>query len=240
MASPLGGTVTDERVAVHSTLRAARWAVHGDSKVLGDVEILDGEVQGLASVKGNLTAARLVVDGTLEVDGETKLGDRLRLDGRGRFGASLAGPDLSLSGSVEVVGSVTASRTLAVSGKLGTGGSIQAGSLTFRGRIASGGNWSAASLDGRLAGHSTVEEVQATTVRLRRDGFRHPGRLTVRRIDARDAYLEGVEAEYLHAERVELGPDCHIAEVEGPIIRQHRSSHVGFEVRSEAPRWLTR
>lgn len=238
--TPLTGTVMDERVAVHPALRAARWVVKGTSKILGDAEVIDSEVQGLVSVKGRFVAARCAVRGTVEVDGEVRVAEQLKLEGQGRFGGPLFVGSGELVGTTEVASSVTTTHGLSVTGKLGTKGGIQSPTIAFRGRVESGGDWTAQSVDARLEGDSRVREIRAPRIQIRREGIRRPGRLNAGRIEGQTVYLEGVEAEYLKAEEIELGPDCHIAQVDGSIVRRHKSAYVGFEVRSNPPPWLSR
>ncbi|HEY6238897.1 MAG TPA: hypothetical protein VIZ68_06925, partial [Thermoplasmata archaeon] len=94
---------------------------------------------------------------------------------------------------------------------------------------------------GRLAGTSRATTLQADRVVVRRSGFRgRHATFEVRTIEAKEADLEGVVAEYVRADRIALGPGCQIARIDGEVTRVHASSHVGPVSRSPAPYGLTR
>jgi cytoskeletal protein CcmA (bactofilin family) len=240
---PRSGDLRDLGVVRRDSIRSESWTLSGTGKVQGDVDVTRAQIDGSVSVKGKLVAVHVAVEGAIEVTGETRVAQTLAIHGTGRFEAALRAQDLSTQGSIEVAGTVEVPGRAQLNGHLIASGELKIGQLDFKGRIETSGSWTAASITGELEGASRVPYIRVGPIRLsraRRLFARHGSSLTVDRIDATEAYLENVDCEFLCAERVTLGPGCHIAQVEGKILRQHSSSYVGWESRSPPPHGLSR
>jgi cytoskeletal protein CcmA (bactofilin family) len=215
----------------------------GGAKVLGDVEVEEAELAGTVSIRGKLIAARVHVRGTLDVGGEVRVAERLSIEGSGRFDAAVRAGALELDGTFQCAAPLTVDRLARWKGTLDVVGALTADRAEFDGRIAATGDLIASTLVGRLRGASHVEQVRSHSIVLTRPGLLPPlqtGKFTVVRIDATEAKLEGVEAEFVKSETIDLGPGCHIAAVEGRVLRVHASSHVGPESRTPKPHGMTR
>ena len=90
-----------------------------------------------------------------------------------------------------------------------------------------------------LAGSVIVTRPSAPPFKVPFFGKERP-RLKVLRIEASEVHLEGVDVEVLRADRIALGPDCHVARVIGEVMAVDPSSHVGPESRSPPPHGISR
>jgi cytoskeletal protein CcmA (bactofilin family) len=223
-------------------LRARTWRSDGAAKILGNVEVEEGETRGVASIRGTLVAARFRAGGTLDVLGDARVAEEIALRGTGRFGASLTADRLTADGTIDIAAALRAKSRVEWTGVL-EASDLSAPAVRFRGRARVSGDLVSENLDARLEGGvSRVTVLRARALRVARAGFPpwRRGSLVAERIEAIEAELEGVRAEYVRADRVRVGPDCHLSRVDGRIVRRHRSAHIGPESESEVPPWLTR
>ncbi|MCI4368166.1 MAG: hypothetical protein L3K09_01190 [Thermoplasmata archaeon] len=229
--------MNDRNVGAHQSVRADKWTAAGATKIFGDVDVLEGSVSGTTSVGGKLFAERLRSSGSLEVQGEVRVKTALLVNGNARFGGAVTVCDADLRGHVEVHGAFAAERALTWKGSLDSTGDLSARNLWFDGRFRVHGDLRAHEVEGRLTGDSQARALRAEFVRISRGGlpFREAGSARFERIEATTVFLEGVECEYLWADRIVLGPNCHIARLDGNLVSRHSSSHVGPESRSRAP-----
>jgi cytoskeletal protein CcmA (bactofilin family) len=249
----LVGVIEDSGVVFRESVRARSWRSLGPTKVTGSVEVEEAELTGPAAIGGSLTAGRLRTTGTLEVDGPAKLTSPSTLTGVARFGSSLDALDLMIRGSLTASGSLRAAGLLRLEGAL-RAPDVTAGRLVLDGDLEVSG--AVVSDLGYLRLHhaSTVGTLKVATLDVARRiafpfnlvPFRVPfigpvlPHLSALRIEGVDVKLEGVSAEFLKADRIVLGPDCHIAHVEGTIVHQDPKARVGPESRSPPPHGLSR
>jgi cytoskeletal protein CcmA (bactofilin family) len=229
--------------ARESSVRAARWVTQGSVKVLGDVDVEEGRLDGQTSVGGRCVAQRLDAHGSLEVLGDLVVADSLRTRGSLHVGGSLQAGELDHDGLLVVEGAARMTFGWKSRGEARVGGDVNAADLEFDGRLTVGGILTARRVEGRLTGESAVREIHAEEVVIRRPGGLFPtprGSLALDRIEAKTAELEGVECEYVVAEELRLGPHSHVTAVEGRVVQRHQSSRVGPESRSAPPHGLTR
>ena len=240
---PLSGEVRDAGASRHDAVRALRWGATGGSKVLGDVEVDVAELTGTISVRGKLTARQLTVRGSLDVGGELKVAEQATVLGSIRCDGAASAGALRVDGAGTFSAAVKVERSAEWKGTVDVTGDLSAGTVEFEGAITATGDLAAPTVVGRLRGKSHVENLKATSLTLTRPGLVPPlqtGSLTVVRIDAGDAKLAGVQAEFVKATTIDVGPGCHLAAVEGQVTRIHSSSHVGPESRSPKPHGLSR
>lgn len=236
------GEVRDAGAAHHDTISALRWTSDGVSKVLGDADAGEAILSGAVSVRGRLSADRVTVRGTLEVEGTTRVVGSLDVSGDARFSASVDAGQMGVDGATEISGPLTVAQGLTCSGHLQVAGDLASQALRFDGRLTVRGKVVAKQVGGRLRGISRAEAILATTVAIDRHAplLGAKGRLEVLRIEAEEVRLAGVQCQFLKADRIHLGPDCHIALLEGTVVERHPSSRVGPESTSPRPYGLSR
>lgn len=241
--APLTGDLQDMGTVRRDSVRSRSWTARGGAKVLGDVEVEAADLQGVVAIRGRVTAARLTVQGNLDVIGTTVARDSMSIDGTMRLGGAVTSGTFRLSGTGKLSAGLKVGGAAHWKGILEVAGDVEAASVEFDGRLRAGGRLVAPTITGRLRHASKVASIQATKIQLTRPGLLPPlqnGSMEVLRIDARDASLEGVTAEFAKVEQLIVGPHCHIAQVEGRVLSVHPSSHVGPESRSPKPHGLSR
>lgn len=227
-------------------LRARRWSVEGTVKVSREVDVGDAQVNGTVSIGGPLTAEQFRARGTLDVGGATVVHGTLAVRGNGHFAATVRASDLEVDGCARFRGAVTVDRTLTGRGTF-EAPSVTAGVLSLEGSATVPGEIRALQVNAEFPQASSLGSVHARTVRLRgrvtnlldKVFYRAP-RTRVDRIEADQVELEGVDVRFVRAKEIALGRECHVTEVEGPIVRRHPSSSVGPEVKSPLPYGLRR
>jgi cytoskeletal protein CcmA (bactofilin family) len=236
----LTGEIVDRLPSRRTSIRALRWTSEASAKVLGDVEVAEADLRGPASVRGTFRARSLRVNGSLDVGGELRVEERFDLSGVGRVDAAVAVGELAGDGTLEISGGFTARSAFGFRGFF-TAPELRAPQLRFEGRLHVAKEIEGSRVQIRIDGPSSCSRIRAEGLEIRRGGppWRR-GELEVLRIDAKEAFLEGVRAEYVRTERVALGPDCHVTRVDGEIVRRHRTAHVGPESESPPPPGLTR
>ncbi|MFZ0831447.1 MAG: hypothetical protein WCB18_02725 [Thermoplasmata archaeon] len=250
-AVPLSGSLHLTGTSRVPNVRAVDWAAHGFTKVVGNVEVETGEVTGSSTVGGSLVARQLSLSGSHRVDGEIRVSGALRTRGSLRTGAAVFARTARLAGTVEIGGPLTVSEDLEWVGNLEVGQHVRAGSVLFRGRLAIQGTLAARSISGEVDQLSTVKEIEADWVEIRRRKPLLPfsifllppppwHELKVQRIEANEVHLSGVRVRRLKADRIWLGPHTHVEYVEGTIVERHKDAHVGPESESPPPPGLSR
>jgi len=240
-APPRSGEIQDAGAVRRDSVRAQRWSASGAAKILGDVDVDEATLSGLASIRGQLLGGSVAASGTLDVGGSVRLTGTFRTAGTATIGHGVQAADVDSSGALSVAGPVQASGTVRWKGALDTTEGITAGRVDFEGSASVAGAIVATQLEGRLRGGSKVGSITADRVRITRPArlFGH-SELHVLTIEAKEVELEAVTAQHVKAERIALGPGCQIAGVEGTITRQHASAHVGPASRTPPPYGLMR
>jgi cytoskeletal protein CcmA (bactofilin family) len=243
---PRAGALQDVGTVRRDSVEAESWTSQGTVKVTGDVRVGEADLEGTVSIGGKLTAAAFRSRGELEVEGPIDVSGLFTGSVGLRATLTFHAGDADLRGNVHVLGAVTVDRTLHVRGNL-EAPSLAVGLLKLEGTAQVPGDLVAASVSARLVDDSTFGQVRARSVSLR---ARIPnlvekvlGRrvtVTVRRVEADEVVLEGVEAQFVRAPKISLGRDAHLTEYEGTIVRAHPTSRVGFESRSPPPYGLRR
>ncbi len=248
----------DRGVVRYATLTASAWRLQGAARIVGDAEIGVAEISDRVTIGGRLTAEQIEAHGLLEVHGPAEISGRLRLRGSYRGDAEFHAGEAEIDGLAQFAGPVRVDRGLSVTGLLDAP-RIEAHTLVLRGALQLRGDLSVTLFDATLRGPSTLEHLTADTVRITREAvpmqswmptpLRHLARqvlgrgeagLTVLRIDARSAELEGVHVGYLKADTITVGADCRIDRYDGRILRAHPSSRVGPSSVSPTPYGMTR
>jgi len=244
---PSGVEVLDDRGAVRrGSVRAARWSVSGRAKVAGDVDAGEIVNRGLLSVGGRLSAGSVRSRGSLDVEGPAEVRGLLALQGTLHAAATVHAAELTVHGSARCGGSVRVDRLATVDGTL-EAPDLTTGALRLEGVAHLPGSVRAVEVNATLREASEFGQVLARVVRLHGKlpnlvdkVFFHERVVSVLRIEADSVDLEGVDVAFIRSPRVVLGRGCHVTEVEGTVVRQHSSSHVGPESRTPVPFGLRR
>ncbi|MEM0129053.1 MAG: hypothetical protein QXG65_02655 [Thermoplasmata archaeon] len=249
-APPRTGAYREVGVVRHASLRAARYRLKGEAKILGEVDVGELEVVGLLVVGGRLRVDRARVGGTIEVAGAAEAAESIAVRGTARFAGPLAAPSLSVRGTARARAGLRVPGLLDLDGTAEIVGEAAAGLARLTGRIERIDRLVAREVDGRFEGDGRIGRIEAGTVSLSpRQALRLPvdvpflapkATLAVERIDAEKVALEGVEVRYVRAPQIVLGRHCHVTAVEGTVVRRDPTSVVGYESRSPPPPGLFR
>jgi cytoskeletal protein CcmA (bactofilin family) len=248
-AAPLSGSLRLTGAHRVPNVRVLEWVAKGFTKVVGDIEVDTGNVNGSLTVGGKVVARRLDLSGMSRVDGELRVSEELRARGTLRTGVDVSARTADLGGTVEIGGSLSVDEQLRWSGSLEVGHDVRAGTVLFQGRLAIQGQLVAKSISGEVDSLSRVGEIEADWIEIRTRNPRFQlfllppapwHELEVQRIEAAEVHLSGVRVHRLKADRVFLGPDTHVEYVEGTIIQRHKDAHVGPESESPPPPGLSR
>jgi hypothetical protein len=184
--------------------------------------------------------------GTLDVDGPVEASGAFTGVGALTLGATLHAGSADLEGTAKVVGAVTVDRGLDVRGSL-SAPAVTVGELDLEGEAHVPGALVGNSLSARLKEDSNFGTVKAHAVRLRGKPpnlvekiFFRTLSVTVERIEADTAELEGVDVGFVRAPQITLGRNAHVTEYEGTIVKRHPTSRVGYESKSRPPYGLRR
>jgi hypothetical protein len=231
------------------SVRTLDWTARGFTKVAGDVDVGTGKVTGTLTVGGKLAARQAQFSGTHRIEGEVRLTEDLRVRGTFRTGAGISARSARFSGTVAIAGPLAIQELLQWEGSLEVGQDVRADEVLFRGRLALHGKLSARAVSGEVDSLSSVSEIDADWIEIRRRKPRFTlfllppppwHELEVQRIEAKEVHLAGVRVRYLKADRVFLGPDSHVEYVEGTILQRDKEAHVGPESESPPPPGLSR
>ncbi|MCI4334169.1 MAG: hypothetical protein L3K04_00815 [Thermoplasmata archaeon] len=235
---PLAGEVSEHGSSQRASVRLLTWRVLGAAKVLGKVEVGSLDVNGLLSIGGDLIGGDARVRGSFSTVGQTRLTGRLSVTGQARCAASIEAGEAEFEGRAELSASLKVHGPLEIRGQLSVAGALDAQLLRFNGALAVTGAVRAREVDGTLEGVTHLASLTADRVQLRRPSFppwKRGGSFRAERIDAKEVRLEAAHVEYLCAQEIRLGPDCHVSRAEGTIVERHRSSVVGYESSSPPP-----
>jgi len=243
---PRTGEVHDEGAVRRDSVDADRWVARGTVKVTGDVRVGSAQLGGTVSVGGKLTAGAVRSHGAFEVDGAVEVTGLLASSGNLRAESTVHAREGDLRGESHVAGALSVDRMLTVRGSL-IAPSLAVGGLDLEGTAEVPGEVVALTVTAHFTNRSALGTVRAPSVRLRarvpnlvEKVFGREMAVTVRRVEAETAELEGVDVTFVRAPKIILGRDAHLTEYEGTIVKRHPSSRVGFESRSPRPYGLRR
>lgn len=230
----------------HGELRSGRWRLHGIAKVVGDVDVADGGVDGTLVVGGHLNAGRLRAFGRLEVRGPIVVRGSLRTRGTFRAGAAIRAGTADLDGSCEAAGPLEVEGELRSRGSL-RGPEVRAGAIGLEGTAAVRQLTATGALTATFAGDAHLGRLEARDVRLRgpapnlvTEALGRRSTVTVERIEAATVYVRAARVGFVRAPTIVLGRFAHVVEHEGAIVRAHPSSRLGPESWTPPPPGLRR
>ncbi len=243
------GTIRESGAVRRDSVRAERWLADGMAKVLGDVDVDALEFTGRLSIGGRLSAGTFRVDGAVEVLGAVVVRDLVEVKGSARFESGIEAGALTVLGPLRAPGPVRVGGVGRIDGEATLGKGADFGTLIGRGGLQVPGPLAAQRVAYEITRDSAVESITSPTVGITRPSappFRIPGltpdrpTLKVLRMEAEEVRLEGVTVEVLKADRIVLGPDCHVARLFGTVAEADPTSHVGPESRSPPPHGIWR
>ena len=240
-AEEAGRTVQEAMQQVTESLGAADFAgvgvrlseeairITGSGTVSGNpVKTQEFKAAGSARVQGGLVADRVRVSGSCSFEGDVKT-DQFKSAGSVRVAGGLTADQVDASGSVVVEQDLKAD-DVAASGSFRVGGTTTCDRFHSAGAVRLEGGLKADEVDIELAGDSLAKSIEADHVEVRERGgfgvFRGRGELTAERIQGDEILLESTVAEFVHGDRVRIGPHCRIGVVEAKDLVVHQSSEV--------------
>ena len=230
----------------HDVLRIARWRLKGIAKVVGDVEVSAGDLDGTLVVGGKLTAGRLRAFGRLEVRGPVTVPGSLRTRGTFRAGGPVR------AGAAFLVGSCDAAGALEVQGELRCRGSlrapeVRADTIALEGTAEVRHLVAVRALTARFSGDARLGQLEARDVRLRgpvpnlvTEALGRTYIVSAERIEAATVYVQAARVGFVRAPTIVLGRYAHVVEHEGTIARAHPTSRLGPESWTPPPPGLRR
>jgi cytoskeletal protein CcmA (bactofilin family) len=238
--------VVDRGIVRRDGVRADRWRLRGTAKILGPIDVGRAEIDGALVATGTLTAERIRVRGSLDVEGAVEVAGALATDGNFSARSTVRIGEGNLHGTTRLSAGIVATGSLAVRGSLLTP-DVTAGDLRLAGTATVPGLCRATRVSAKFDGSSQFGAVEAREVHLRGHRTNVVDRallrwaaVTVQRIEADAVVLEAVDVEFVRAPSIVLGPESHVTRVEGTVVRAHPTSRQGPESRSPPPDGLRR
>ncbi len=215
-------------------------------KVSGEVDVGDARLTGTVSISGAILADSLRCQGTLETDTSITVSGKFTTAGNFHTRGTVTAAEGSFAGTTRIGGDVRVTGALAVRGHFAAA-SVQVGEFRAEGGIVVPGSLEAVEVDIRIQKESQFGVVRARSVRLIRASpnpierlFGRSPATPILRIEADRVELEGVDVAFVHCPEVILGPNAHVTELEGTVVRRHRTALVGPRSVSPPPYGLRR
>ena len=239
---PLEGDLRDVGPARRDTIRARSYSLVGDLKVQGDLVVGSATLDGIATVGGKVVADQLRSNGNVQVAGDVNVRGQLTVRGSHECRGALSAGELIVNGDLQVAGPISVNGHAEVKGRLETSAGVTARAFEFDGSLVIPGTLETPVLKGYLRRPSRIRLLKSQNVRILRSPFSSVGAatLTVDRIEASDVELTDVDCEYVRADRLRLGPRCHVTRVDGVVVYRHRSARVGPRSWEPIPPGLSR
>jgi cytoskeletal protein CcmA (bactofilin family) len=243
---PRSGNLRDDGVGRRESVHALTWSVEGTVKVTGEVDSGAVSVRGALSVGGAILVDTLSCRGNLDAGATLTVAAGLTSHGELRSVGAVRAQRADLTGTTRLGGDITVESTLATGGQFAAA-SVHAGEFRGDGAVIVPGSFEAGTVDVHLRADSRFGMIRARSVRLVRSapnpiemvfGRSPPSR--VDRVEADRVELEGVEVAFVRSPEVILGRDAHVTELEGTVVRRHRSATVGPRSKSPRPYGLSR
>ncbi|GAB6004759.1 UNVERIFIED_ORG: polymer-forming protein [Anoxybacillus amylolyticus] len=190
----------------------------GNGKLYGDIDCLEMQVQGNATVEGSVKANTVHIAGKGHVTGGIEC-EWMKVSGSVKIGEHVQCQEATVRGHGLVKGSCTA-ETVRVHGELDVGGDCSADRMEVEGHFTVGGLLNAGYIEVKLFGPSRAKEIGGETIMVKRQGsslfkkWFFPAELTADVIEGDIVHLEHTTAKTVRGNRVTIGPGCNIERVE--------------------------
>jgi len=210
------GRVTDDYISISGSGSVEGWG-SGSIKISGSGKISKDEinVSGSAKLSGDFRTGSIKSSGDLKVEGDVQA-KNVRSSGSTKIEGDLTVEESAkFSGSLKIEGDIHGKDSeLAVSGAAKIEGDIEAKDVSLEGAFRIEGDVTADVLKVEMANDCEIEGmIRARDVNIKQRTSR--AHLEVAEIQATGhVYLEGVSAKRVAGEKVEIGPDCDIGEIQ--------------------------
>lgn len=188
--------------------------INGSGTVTGDLVCTTLRINGAGTCAGTVKAATVAINGTATFESSVQVGD-LAINGTANVRAGLGAGTLTVRGNLAVDGGV-AVNNLELKGFLRTDGDITGTSIISEGAIEAQ-DIHAETVDLTVYGTSTVRNVDATRVTLRRPGglgefvgWFKENRLNAGTVRAREVWAENTTANVISAGNATIGRESRI------------------------------
>ncbi|MDZ4168619.1 MAG: polymer-forming cytoskeletal protein [Coriobacteriia bacterium] len=214
--------MADARINGDGTVGAGTYGsivLNGAGTVTGDVACNELTVNGVGKCQGSVKADTITVNGAGTFDGPVQAGE-FRANGSADVHAGMGVRLLKVAGTLAVDGGVAA-HAVELKGDMRVGGDLESDTLTGEGRFAINGMLNAGSIELRLHGRSSVNEIGCERMVLRPpDGITAifsafaDRRLVATTIEGDELELIATTAKVVRGGRVTLGEGCEVDLVE--------------------------
>ncbi len=196
--------------------------ISGMGKILGDIEANSITVSGSGNIGGNAKASRVSVSGNASINGDVE-GERVESSGNFKTSGSVKAAEISNSGRIRIDGNLKSKKIIS-EGMLSIGGELEAEEFYTDGVFKVGGLLNANTIDVKIQWDSYAKEIGGETIKVRKG--KHFGMnfifllfskgfgLQADVIEGTDIYLENTKAKVVRGNKVKIGPDCNIDQVE--------------------------
>lgn len=230
--------IPDARINGDGTVTAGTYGtitLNGAGTVTGDIQCRELRVNGAGKCKGAVRADSVTVNGAGTFDGSIQASE-LIVNGSADIHAGVGAGRLKVAGTCAIDGGLAA-REMDLRGEVRVGGDVEADSLTGEGRFAVNGMLNAGTIDLRIHGHCSANEIGCERMVLRvPEGFTAifsvftDRKLTAQTIEGDELELINTTAKVVRGARVTLGEGCDIELVEYSDVLQKLA---GARVREE-------
>jgi cytoskeletal protein CcmA (bactofilin family) len=236
----------DEGVTRHESVHTTAWTARGRVKVTGEVDAEAVRLEGVVSVGGAISAGSVACRGTLDAASGLTVAKTLATNGTVRAVGPVQAARASFRGTVRITREVSVDGLLEVRGQFAAA-SVSAEEFRVDGGVDVPGSVNAVDVDVKIRRFSRLGIVRARTVRLLRVPpnpiervFGRSPAPQVDRVEAGHVELAGVDVGFVRSPEILLGPGAHVTEVEGAVVRRHRSATVGPRSKTPPPHGLSR
>lgn len=193
-------------------------------KVQGNLDAETADIKGACKVGGNVNAVILKIGGSLKVTGDVK-SELIRAKGAFKVEGNLTAANLRITGATKVLGKIESSEEIFVQGVLSCQSDIVSAAFNLQGAVNAKNLLRANIFTADLGGRSAIKYLEAERIRV--TSSKKDSELVVKKITAKEAYLENTVAELVEAEKVIVGKGCTVSEVKAAELEVHSGSKVG-------------
>jgi len=196
--------------------------ISGMGKIFGGIEARNIKISGSGKIEGGAKATRMIVSGNATVQGDLE-SENIESSGNFKTEGNVKTQKLSNSGRVRVDGDLKAQRVDS-KGMLTIGGGVETEEFYSDGVFKIGGLLNSNTVDVKIQWDSYAREIGGEMIKIRRS--RHIGfslfytlfskwfGLQADVIEGTEVYLEYTKAKIVRGNKVKIGPECEIEQVE--------------------------
>lgn len=192
--------------------------VSGTGKLFGDIDCRDFNIQGNATIEGNVKAETAHISGRLHTKGALHA-DEIKISGSVAVGGNIECKVVRFHGHGNVKGAVNAEE-IYIHGETNIAEGCAAEVFDARGIFTVGGLLNAGSVRVKLYGYCQANEIGGDSIEVKQAGVPFLKKLFSRiglkagTIEGDEIYLEHTSAKMVRGNKVTIGPGCVIEQVE--------------------------